>query len=68
MRTIRTTADHERALQEISTLMAANLKRGTPEFGRLDSLVYLVHAYEEARHSMATISRPDADQSDLLGA
>lgn len=68
METIRTTADQESALQEISTLMAADPKRGTPEFDRLDVLVSLVHAYEEAHHPMAPISRLDADQSGLLGA
>lgn len=58
MRTIRTAADHESALQEISALMAADPKHETPEFERLDSLVSLVHAYEERRHPIAPPGGP----------
>lgn len=44
---VRTKRDHDRALREIESLMAA--RPGTPEGDRLDVLVTLVEAWE-ARH------------------
>lgn len=38
--------------------MAADPKHGTLEFERLDSLVSLVHAYEERRHPIAPPGGP----------
>ena len=49
IRPIRTKADHAAALAQISALMAADPKRGTPDGDRLDVLATLVQAYE-ARH------------------
>lgn len=56
IRPIRTKADHKAALREISALMDADPKRGTPEFDKLDILVTLVDAYEEKHHA---ITPPD---------
>ena len=41
---IESQRDHERALEEIESLM--NAKRNTPESERLDSLVTLVEGWE----------------------
>lgn len=51
---IRTARDHEAALAEIETLIAA--RPGTPEGDRLDVLATLVHAYEAEHHA---IEAPD---------
>lgn len=56
IRPIRTTADHQAALKEISALMEADPELGTPEGDRLDILATLVQAYE-ARH--VPMSAPD---------
>ena len=49
---IKTKADHRAALKEIEALMAA--ERGTPEGERLEVLVTLVEAYENAQDSEGT--------------
>ena len=47
---IKTERDHQRALKEIESLMAA--KRNTPEGDRLDVLVALVEAWETRRNPL----------------
>lgn len=47
---IRTDADYEEALEEISGLMAGDPPLGTPEGDRLDVLATLVQAYEARHH------------------
>lgn len=54
VRPIRTEQDHEAALDEIETLMAAS--PGTPDGDRLDVLSTLVEAYEDEHHA---IDAPD---------
>ena len=49
IRPIRTEADNNAALAEISALMAADPELGSPEGDRLDVLATLVQAFE-ARH------------------
>ena len=49
IRPIRTWADHEAVLKEISKLMTANPELGTPDGDCLDVLVTLVQAFE-AKH------------------
>ena len=49
IRPIRTEADNEAALAEISKLMASDPMPGTPDGDRLDVLVTLVQAFE-AKH------------------
>lgn len=53
IRPIRSKAAHKAALREISALMDADPKRGSPEFDKLDVLVTLVDAYEEKQHPVA---------------
>lgn len=53
IRPIRTKADHEAALRQISALIEADPKRGTAEFDTLDVLVTLVDAFEQKRHPIA---------------
>lgn len=48
---VRTTADYERALEDIATLMDA--RPGTPESDELDVLATLVEAYEAEHHAIA---------------
>jgi HTH-type transcriptional regulator / antitoxin HigA len=50
IRPIRTEADHAAALVEISALMAADPKLGTPDGDRLDVLATLAQAYETRHH------------------
>lgn len=50
IRPIRTEADHAAALVEISALMAADPKLGTPDGDRLDVLATLAQAYEMRHH------------------
>ena len=47
---IKSERDHQRALEEIESLMAA--KPNTPEGDRLDVLVTLVEAWEANRHPL----------------
>ena len=47
---IKSERDHQRALEEIGSLMAA--KPNTPEGDRLDVLVTLVEAWEANRHPL----------------
>ena len=54
---IKTKRDHQRALREIESLMAA--KRKTPEGDRLDVLVTLVEAWE-AKHYPLDLPDPVA--------
>lgn len=50
VRPIRTEADYDAALNEISALMTA--RAGTPEGDRLDVLATLVEAYEAKHHAI----------------
>ena len=54
---IRTEADHQAALREISALMESDPELGTPEGDRLDILATLVQAFE-ARHMPITAPDP----------
>lgn len=54
---IRTEADHQAALREISALMESDPDLGTPEGDRLDILATLVQAFE-ARHMPITAPDP----------
>ena len=56
IRPIRTEADYQATLKEISGLMACDPELGTPEGDRLDILATLVQAYE-AKHF--AIGAPD---------
>ncbi len=47
---IKSERDHQRALEEIESLMAA--KPNTPEGDRLDTLVALVEAWEAEHHPL----------------
>ncbi len=47
---IKSERDHQRALEEIESLMAA--KPDTPEGDRLDVLVTLVEAWEAKKHPL----------------
>ncbi|MDC8759444.1 helix-turn-helix domain-containing protein [Janthinobacterium fluminis] len=55
---IKTAADHRAALQEIETLMAADID--TPEGDRLDILATLVEAYESRHFPMELADPVDA--------
>ena len=57
IRPIRTEADHQAALREISALMESDPDLGTPEGDRLDILATLVQAFE-ARHMPITAPGP----------
>ena len=54
---VRSEADYESALKEISTLMQGDPEIGTPQGDRLDVLATLVQAYEAKHHA---IDPPDA--------
>ncbi|MCY4480937.1 MAG: hypothetical protein OXB97_13690 [Rhodospirillales bacterium] len=55
--TIKSERDHQRALEEIESLIAAKLN--TPEGDRLDALVTLVEVWEAKHHPL--------DQSEGAG-
>ncbi len=55
--TIKSERDHQRALEEIESLIAA--KPNTPEGDRLDALVTLVEVWEAEHHPL--------DQSEGAG-
>lgn len=57
IRPIRTEADHQAALREISALMESDPDLGTPEGDRLYILATLVQAFE-ARHMPITAPDP----------
>ena len=50
IRSIRTEADYEAALEEIALLMVDDPMPGTPEGDRLDVLATLVQVYEAQHH------------------
>jgi HTH-type transcriptional regulator / antitoxin HigA len=57
IRPIRTEADNQAALAEISALMATDPELGTPDGDRLDVLVTLVQAFEAGHYP---VDPPDA--------
>lgn len=61
IRPIKTEADHEAALAEVERLWTA--APASPEADRLDVLVTLIQAYEEARHP---IHPPDPIEAILF--
>jgi len=79
IRPIRNDEDHEEALREIEALWGA--EAGTPDGDRLDVLVTLADAYEDARwpipqgdpvdairDSMAMEGRTQSDLAEVLGS
>ena len=63
IRPIRTRADYEAVLKEISKLMTADPELGTPDRDCLDVLVTLVQAFEAKHYSM-----PAADPIEAIEA
>lgn len=60
IRPIRTEADNQAALAEISVLMATDPSLGTPDGDRLDVLATLVQAFEAKHHPMASADPVEA--------
>jgi hypothetical protein len=80
LKSIRSEADHEKALREVESLWGA--KSGTTEGDRLDILATLIDAYEARRYHMnhgdpveltshdkavAQVAQPPASQEPALG-
>lgn len=63
IRPIRTKADYEWALAEISPYFDNQPEPGTPEGDRFDVLADLIEAYEDRHHPI-----PDVEPIDLLKA
>jgi HTH-type transcriptional regulator/antitoxin HigA len=57
IRPVKTEPDYEAALAEIAQLMG-NVEPDTPDWDRLDILVSLVEAYEDAHYPMGATSDP----------